>query len=293
MSDQNAKARTEGDVIPRDPEDSEYWDAIYHSQKVDKNKGGQLVLPEGFEPERMRPGEYRQVAFEQQGQTRAAPTWNIKLGEKQLDLDLKELREFLLEKETYLKENFPAASDGATKLGPNSVTSRFQYFNLMNFDHPVIKQLKKEIKRFHGQFTRDVYGLTYTPPSNLRIRSWFNVMRKGERIHKHSHSLHPHTYYGGHFTVSCNQTATIYVLPYEHAHELDLIRRINQGEGVFNRSHSFYVGHNIPGQMSIFPNYVPHFTTRHAADEERVTIAFDITPLASMFRTDAEELPML
>lgn len=293
------KQRKDGVIIPKDPDDKEYWNAVYHSQVVDKenhlsNKGGQLVLPEGFEPERMRPGEYRKVGFVSDApQTKVAPTWDIQMGEKQLDIDCEEMREFLLEKEVYLKETFPAASDGSTKLGPNSVTSRFQYFNLMNFDHPIIKKLHKEIKRFHGQFNREVFGLSYVPPTKLRIRSWFNVMRRGERIHKHLHSIHPHTYYGGHFTVCCNETATIYVNPYDHANELDIIRRINQGEGIDCRSASFYVAHNIPGQLSLFPNYVPHFTTRHMTDEERITIAFDITPLSSMFRTDAEDLPPL
>ena len=170
------KQRKDGVIIPKDPDDKEYWNAVYHSQVVDKenhlsNKGGQLVLPEGFEPERMRPGEYRKVGFVSDApQTKVAPTWDIQMGEKQLDIDCEEMREFLLEKEVYLKETFPAASDGSTKLGPNSVTSRFQYFNLMNFDHPIIKKLHKEIKRFHGQFNREVFGLSYVPPTKLRIR---------------------------------------------------------------------------------------------------------------------------
>ena len=33
---------------------------------------------------------------------------------------------------------------------------------------------------------------------------------------------------------------------------------------------------NRAGQMSIFPQYVPHYTTEHKGDSERISIAFDL-----------------
>ena len=151
----------EPELIPPEENETNKWKEKYHSDLVDKSTAGHLILPEGFEPETMRPGEYRKVGFvQEQPQTLVAPTWNIQMGEKQLNIDCEEFKEFLLEKEVYLKEKFPAASDGSTKLGPNSVTSRFQYFNLMNFDNPLVKQLHKEI------------NLVPYCPNTLHLCSW-------------------------------------------------------------------------------------------------------------------------
>ena len=39
-----------------------------------------------------------------------------------------------------------------------------------------------------------------------------------------------------------------------------------------------YVSENNVDKISIFPNYVPHFTTEHTQDDERITLAFDLIP---------------
>ena len=53
-----------------------------------------------------------------------------------------------------------------------------------------------------------------------------NVMRKGDRIKIHQHGYHPSGYLIGHFCVSCSNTATVYVNPYEHCDENELIEDV-------------------------------------------------------------------
>lgn len=228
----------------------------------------------------LNPGSFITIRFKSQPPaTRFAPEWDFHIGEKNIveSVDVDSLTTYLLEQEKVIVEKYPAGSDGSTKLGPKSVTARFQHFNLMAFDHPEIQALKKSVRRFTKEFCLDIFGMTYRQPT-LYIRSWFNVMRKGQRIQKHLHSLHPHTYLGGHFTVACDNSSTIYVNPYDHA-DIPRIEERVIGENETYESGSFYRAVNVPGKLTLFPNYVPHFTTKHMAETERITIAFDITPL--------------
>lgn len=203
-------------------------------------------------------------------QTPFAPQWDFTIGEKQIDIDLGELTELILSKEEDIKKTFPASSDGNTGLGPESLTSRFRHFNVLTWGHPVTDQLHKEIKKFHSQYHRSLFG-TFSSIPKLNIRCWANVLRKGERIKKHWHSIHPHTYIGGHLTVAAVDTKTIYVHPYDdlgNNHEAE----------------------NVPGKLTLFPNYLPHYTTVNQYDTPRITVAFDLTPLNKMFTEDDNTL---
>ena len=145
-----------------------------------------------------------------------APQWKYTIGQKKINIDLNVLTELLLKKERELIDTYPAASDGSTRLGPKSVTSRFQYFNVMDketWDYDIIHEVRKEIKTFHKQYVRSLFGQDHRVP-RTRIRCWFNVMRKGEKIQQHYHSAHGYTYIGGHITVKCGDSSTIYVTPF-------------------------------------------------------------------------------
>lgn len=243
----------------------------------------------------LRPGDWRTISFtSEQPQTPFAPTWNHCIGEKlisKIKVNTDILRDFILEKEKEVLHEFPGSSDGNTGLGLRSMTSRFKDYNAMEWDHPEIKNLKKQISKFHRQFIKEAVGIAFKAP-RVRIRCWCNVMRKGERIKKHSHAIHPHTYLGGHFTVACSETATIYVNPWDHTNENMLIQRVEQGENE-NNGISVYPAKNVVGKLTLFPNFIPHFTTKHPTDEERITMAFDLTPLPAVFREDSNELPFL
>tara|TARA_B100001250_G_scaffold112093_1_gene94725 strand:+ start:198 stop:872 length:675 start_codon:yes stop_codon:yes gene_type:complete len=224
----------------------------------------------------MKQGEWQGYDFENPPEfSPFAPKWEYTIGEKQTDIDCGELSELLLRKEPELIEKYPAASDGSTNLGPNSVTSRFQYYNVMEWDEPICQSVRREIKQFHKQYTRSLFGQDHRVP-RVRIRCWYNVMRKGQKISKHYHSAHGYTYLGGHLTVKCDKSDTVYVNPFQH------------DQGIFPLE-------NKPGTITLFPNYIPHYTTVHKGKEPRITMAFDLTLLNNevSLDTDTKELPIL
>ena len=202
----------------------------------------------------------------QDPETPFAPSWDYIIGCKQTDIDTSELAKVILDQEKKILEQYPDGSfeytnysDGSTGLGKDSLTSRYSFYNLLEWDYPVCKQLYENIRIFHNEYLYGTIGQKKKKYKSLdgllQIRCWANVMRKGDKIKKHSHSSHPWTYLSGHFCVQCENTSTNYYHTY---------------------TGNPYRIENSIGQMTIFPTWVPHDTDKHEGDSERITIAFDI-----------------
>ena len=101
-------------------------------------------------------------------------------------------------------------------------------------------------------------------------------MKKGERIKKHNHSSYEMGYLSGNFTVACDDSKTIYIQPYIHFTEKELLERVE--DWGYDHTEDYYASINTPGNISLFPSYIPHFTTEHKTDTDRITIAFELSP---------------
>ena len=210
----------------------------------------------------------------EQPQTPFAPVWDYTLAQEQIDIDLESLKDLIFMKKKEIIEEYPGdmadlpLNDGYTGLGPNSLTSRFKYFNVLKWDHPECKKLHHAIKELHDAYH---VGLVGENIPKLRIRCWANVLRKGESIGKHNHAIQPHTYLSGHFCVACEDTSTIYIPPYTE-----------WGDEIVMK--------NIPGEMTLFPTWMTHYTSVNESDHPRITIAFDIVPSRGLTHPDEDNL---
>jgi hypothetical protein len=104
-------------------------------------------------------------------------------------------------KKEFEKLNKTGWQDGGTGLGVNSLTSRSPLYNLVEFKET--KYLKKIIKNAHLDFMKEL-NLTYE--DSLYIQCWANVMRKGEKIKKHFHSINNYDYLSGHICIQTTNT---------------------------------------------------------------------------------------
>ena len=159
-------------------------------------------------------------------------------------------------KKEFEKINKTGWQDGGTGLGVNSLTSRSPLYNLVEFKET--KYLKKIIKNAHLDFMKEL-NLTYE--DNLYIQCWANVMRNGEKIKKHFHSINNYDYLSGHICIQTTDTNTYYLEPY---HKEKFILK------------------NNPGNITLFPSWVEHFTDEVLDNKERITIAFDLRNTNSM-----------
>jgi len=192
-----------------------------------------------------------------------APEWDYYLFELNTNkVDFKNLTKYILDKEKdildlpYTVKN-GKISDGYTGLGKKSTTIRFNQYNVFLWENQNITMLKNIIINFHNNII-EYFKQPIT--QELYIQSWVNIMRKGEKIQPHMHDVKPDTYLGGHICVQCNNTSTHYINP---------INQINEPE--------IYSSKNEVGKITLFQNNIPHFTDLHNSDNERITIAFDLS----------------
>ena len=192
-----------------------------------------------------------------------APQWDFKVGTSVCkDIDTNSLSRFLLSKEKEVKKlptslgEDETSSDGYTGLGSRSTTAKFQSYNILTWDHPEIKKLKSNIAKSVIDFNDECGNKT---PNILWIRCWYNVLRFGQKITPHHHSVDPDCYLSGHFNVQVNDTSTVYMSP---------INQLNDPEVIDIK--------NKVGDMTLFPSYIFHYTTPHYSFKPRITIAFDL-----------------
>ena len=192
-----------------------------------------------------------------------APEWDFRVGSSLCeDIDTNSLSRFLLSKEkqvkklptSYDKDNH--VIDGYTGLGSRSTTAKFQSYNILTWDHSEIKKLKSNIAKSVIDFNDECGNKT---PNVLWIQCWYNVLRFGQKISPHHHSVDPNSYLSGHFNVQVNDTSTVYMSP---------INQLNNPEVIDIK--------NKVGDITLFPSYIFHYTTRHYSFKPRITIAFDI-----------------
>jgi len=194
-----------------------------------------------------------------------APTWNYPIFEDVLTtLNFKTLTKLILQKEKEIlsNKNFELKGDGYTGLGKNSLTSRYGQYNLLDWRHPEIPKLRQAILTTHKRF---LTALKISLYPQLYIQCWANVMRKGEQIKAHLHSVHPHAYLGGHLVVQAHKTQTHYINP---------VNQINNPE--------IHSSLNTVGKISLFPSCMPHYTDVQTLVKPRITIAFDLLVSESM-----------
>tara|TARA_A100001515_G_scaffold37699_1_gene29652 strand:- start:25 stop:681 length:657 start_codon:yes stop_codon:yes gene_type:complete len=191
-----------------------------------------------------------------------APQWDFRVGTSICeDIDTNSLSELLLLKEKEVKK-LPttvidgAESDGYTGLGLKSTTAKFQSYNILTWDHPEIKKLKSNIAKSVIDYNNECGNKT---PDILWIQCWYNVLRFGQKIRPHHHSVSPDCYLSGHFNVQVNDTSTVYMSP---------INQLNDPEVIDIK--------NKVGDMTLFPSYIFHYTTPHYSFKPRITIAFDL-----------------
>ena len=191
-----------------------------------------------------------------------APKWDFRVGTSLCeDVDTNSLSNFLLLKENEVKK-LPTSvgedgklTDGYTGLGSNSTTAKFQSYNILRWNHPEIIKLRSNIAKNIISYNNECSNNT----PELWIQCWYNVLRFGQKIKPHFHNLSPYSYLSGHFNVQVNKTSTVYMSP---------INQINDPEVIDIK--------NIPGELTLFPSYIFHYTTPNYSFKPRITIAFDI-----------------
>ena len=189
------------------------------------------------------------INFEnEEPKTRFAPQYNFYIYEN--NVDVRNIKDIILSKEQDIIKSNPYESDWNTGLGSNSMTSRSNCYNVLKWEEAHF--LKEVIRSSHDNF---ITTLGYEWEDKIYVQCWANVMRKGEKIKQHQHWTSEYTYLGGHICLDEYDTKTHYVNPY---------------------TRQTYPSDNDKGKVTLFPNWLEHYTDTYDGDDYRVSIAFDI-----------------
>ena len=200
-----------------------------------------------------------------------APTWDYFIAEKLLsNIQCTRLKNYLLSKQQEVFAIKNNLDDCGTGLGNETTTARSGSYNIFTWDQPDINILKKEIASMCNNYHERVTGKKI---SKFGLAGWMNIMKKGDRIELHNHSFQNDSYLSGNFTVSSNDTKTVYNNPFsQYTKENVLVKVVEDGVD----DPSYYPSKNIDGKLTLFPSYIPHFTTEYKSDNYRITLAFDL-----------------
>ena len=206
-----------------------------------------------------------------------APQWEYYMAGTILsNIDFQNIAKFILKMEDKILKKFKPSNytnkkgvlktfDGHTGLGSNSLTSRASNWNLLNYKQECsdIAKLSDAILELHDGFLEGLQVVSESYPKELWIQCWANVLRKGENIGMHLHTVEPDAYLGGFVCVQADigetSTQTHYVCP---ANQLNDPPTIDID--------------NIVGEMTLFQNCIPHYSDTYMGEKERITIAMDI-----------------
>lgn len=139
---------------------------------------------------------------------------------------------------------------------PNyDLTATFEDWNFFYIDHPAAECLFYFFKQAHDAFA-DKLDIAPGMPTN--ILCWANALKENSTMGEHSHQGKVEaTYMSGNYCVTADEdTATVFDTPGFNSREIHV--------------------RNKPGQLTMFPQWVNHWTTPFERDDVRVTIAADI-----------------
>lgn len=193
------------------------------------------------------------------------PYWNYCIAEDHITLNYKSLSTLILKKEkeiikTYSKPGETVQfflNDGYTGVGGLTAHYSKTKSRFFTWKHPEIAKCKKAIKKIHREYYRQVVGKEAIFP--VYIQCWANVLRKDKFMKPHVHEIDSDCYLGGNLMIQCKDTSTIFINPAD----------------TFNEREEYYSNNEV-GKITIFPDYVPHYTTKHLSNTPRIGIAFDL-----------------
>ena len=115
-----------------------------------------------------------------------------------------------------------------------------------------------------SMYSQYAYELRYAMPEGLWIRGWFNIIKPGESLPLHHHSIHENTFLSGNLLLTDSKIPTEYHIP----------------------GYSTYGGNFKPpstaGTVTLFPSWVEHKVETNESDHDRIALAWDIYTEVSM-----------
>jgi hypothetical protein len=184
--------------------------------------------------------------------TPLAPSWKIPFWVAQCDGPWVDALADLIRQKIPSILSLEACSDGNTGLGPDSLTARFEQYNLLDWPEDPITSLRTYLMT---ELHQALHALE-CPTAPLGLQCWANALYDGQQFARHVHSVGAASYLSGNLCLSHSPAMTVYSHIHDAAYTLPFPSK--------------------PGQLVLFPSYLPHSTTPHLGAPPRVSIGLDL-----------------
>lgn len=190
------------------------------------------------------------------------PFWNAELLSPS-EIQLLSDKILSLEKDI-INSNPDLTYDGGTGLGPNSLTAKFAAYNILQWDNEGQDFVVRKMRVWIHNAIREMCEHVNEDIMELKpwAQCWANVLRKGEKLNPHQHSSDAYSFLSGNVCLKADGTSTVYQNPFTM-----------NAVGI----------KNIPGYLTLFPEYIVHWTTPNESDTERISLGIDIVTEYSLF----------
>ena len=158
-----------------------------------------------------------------------------------------------------------------TRFQDNLINGKQTSGNLFDRQDPAIEKIKKvlhsEIKKYQALFKDSSEGLINKWPANYSINGWLIDMKSGGALNAHMHDT-------GWLTGS----VYINVPPKLNTDSGNLIVRSDDNEDKSDNNQNRKNIDVVTGSLCLFPSSLLHHTIPFESSENRVVLAFDVTP---------------
>jgi hypothetical protein len=163
---------------------------------------------------------------------------------------------FLLARYNHIMELDPF-SDETTSLSSESISTRWNKYNIFSLDNSEeMDVLLEYIRRYYRTYCY-LHGMS---PEPVMLSAWFNLLESGQQISEHNHGDGSLSYLSGNIFISGvdKSSSTVYYVPTEN---------------------TILTVKNTVGDITLFPSWLNHQTTRYEGDSPRLTIGLNFIPV--------------
>jgi hypothetical protein len=203
-----------------------------------------------------------------------------KFFERTLDNDLQDLAEFLKQKYEKIEAAevvgvTPVASSGEHWVDSGSVsTVKWRQYNVFQFHHPGIYNIFKNISETVKEAC-EYYEIDFEKQQYM-VQGWFNInTSKGGKLNWHDHGDGGAPNFHGYYCINAEPSITHYK--------------------IFNNPNRIVENVNKNNRMIVSEMGHPHAMGSWDWEGERITLAYDITPLKDLISENQEQhwIPLL
>lgn len=109
-----------------------------------------------------------------------------------------------------------------------------------------------------SMYSQYAYELRWALPDGIWIRGWYNIIKPGQSLPLHHHSIHENTFLSGNMLLTDSNVPTEYDIP------------------LYSTYGGTFKPPSTAGTVTLFPSWVEHKVETNESEHDRIALAWDL-----------------